>query len=99
LKVIWTPTAEDDLNSIFAFISHYSNTYAAQIIDSILQRAEQISAFPQSGRMVAEFNFAQVREVIEGSYRIIYHIKPDQIDVVAVIHSARDPFRNLDEEN
>ena len=24
----------------------------------------------------------------KGSYRIIYHIKPDQIDVVAVIHSA-----------
>ena len=30
----------------------------------------------------------QIREVIEGSYRIIYHIMPDQIDVVAVINSA-----------
>jgi len=33
---------------------------------------------------------AQVREVIEGHYRIIYFIKPDQIDVLAVIHGARD---------
>ena len=35
----------------------------------------------------------QVREVIEGSYRIIYYIKPDQIDVLAVIHAARDVLR------
>lgn len=32
----------------------------------------------------------QIREVIEGPYRIIYHIKSDQIDILAVIHGARD---------
>ena len=31
----------------------------------------------------------QIREVIESPYRIIYYIKPDRIDVLAVIHSAR----------
>jgi len=30
----------------------------------------------------------QVREVIETPYRIIYHIKPDQIDILAVIHES-----------
>ena len=32
----------------------------------------------------------QIREVIEGPYRIIYYIKPDQIDVLAVLHGAQD---------
>jgi plasmid stabilization system protein ParE len=30
----------------------------------------------------------QFEEVIEGPYRIIYHIQSEQIDVVVVIHSA-----------
>ncbi len=30
---------------------------------------------------------------MEGQYRIIYYIKPDQIDVLAVIHGAPDVLR------
>ncbi|MGA9771887.1 MAG: type II toxin-antitoxin system RelE/ParE family toxin [Blastocatellia bacterium] len=45
--------------------------------------------FPLSGRVVPEYNKAQIREVIEGQYRIIYYIKPDQINVLAVIHGAQ----------
>jgi plasmid stabilization system protein ParE len=41
--------------------------------------------------IVREFDASQIREVIEGPYRIIYYIKPDQIDVLAVIHSAQHP--------
>ena len=36
-----------------------------------------------------EFDLPQVREVIEGPYRIIYRILPDRIDVLAVIHGAQ----------
>lgn len=28
-----------------------------------------------------------------GPFRIIYYIKPDQIDVLAVIHAAQDAFK------
>jgi toxin ParE1/3/4 len=38
---------------------------------------------------VSEFETEEIREVIEGSYRIIYYIKPEQIDVLAVIHSLQ----------
>jgi plasmid stabilization system protein ParE len=27
--------------------------------------------------------------VLEGPFRIIYHIKPDQVDVIAVIHGSQ----------
>lgn len=50
---------------------------------------EQIAAFPASGRMVPEFEREEIREVIEGSYRMIYYIKPEQIDVLAVIHGSQ----------
>ncbi|MGH9844088.1 MAG: hypothetical protein ACREEM_35605 [Blastocatellia bacterium] len=31
----------------------------------------------------------QIREIIEGQYRIVYHIKADQINVIAVLHTAQ----------
>ena len=40
--------------------------------------------------MVPEYEKNQIREVIDGPYRIIYYIKPDRIDVLAVIHGAQD---------
>jgi plasmid stabilization system protein ParE len=60
------------------------------MVDRITGRSQQITDFPFSGRKVPEYDLEKIREVIEGPYRLIYHIKPDQIDVLAVIHGARD---------
>jgi plasmid stabilization system protein ParE len=43
-----------------------------------------------SGRTVPEFELEQIREVLEGSYRIIYYIKPDQVDILAIIHATQN---------
>lgn len=45
-----------------------------------------------------EYNAPDLREVIEGSYRIIYRIKEKQIDVLAVVHSAQELPPKLGEE-
>lgn len=76
------------LDAIYAHIAQNSNTYALRTVDRITKRSQQIAAFPLSGRKVPEFDVDQIREVFSGSYRIIYHIKLDQIDVIAVIHGA-----------
>lgn len=39
----------------------------------------------------------RIREVIEGSYRIIYLIKEDQIDVLAVVHAAMNVLRSMEQ--
>ena len=93
MKVHWTRTAERHLDSIYEFIAHDSSRYAKIVVDRLTKRSVQIASFPFSGRTVPEFENAQIREVIEGPYRIIYHVKPDQIDILAVIHGARDAFR------
>jgi addiction module RelE/StbE family toxin len=89
VKVFWTETAQDHLDAIHAFISIDSPTYALRVIDRLTRRAEQIAEHPLSGRKVPEVSLPQIREVIEGNYRIIYYIKPDQIDVLAVLHGAQ----------
>jgi len=89
MKVHWTDNAREHLRAIHAYISISSPLYAKRIVDRLTNRSRQIGSFPLSGRIVQEYETGQIREVIEGSYRIIYYIKPDQIDVLAVIHGAQ----------
>ena len=90
MKVHWPDTAEDHLNAIYAYIAQVSPQYAILMVDRLTRRSQQIANFPLSGRKVPEYEMEQIREVIEGPYRIIYHIKPDQIDVLAVIHGSQE---------
>jgi addiction module RelE/StbE family toxin len=91
VKVEWTDAALEQLWAIHEYLAQSSPQYAQRIVDRITSRTQQIRNFPLSGRVVHEFDAPQIREVIEGSYRIIYYIKSDQIDVLAVIHSAQQP--------
>jgi addiction module RelE/StbE family toxin len=90
MKVFWTETAVNHLSSIYNYISQNSPQYAQRLVERLTRRSEQIANFPFSGRLVPEFETEQLREVIEGSYRIIYYIKPEQIDVIAVLHAAQN---------
>lgn len=90
MKVYWTDTARDHLTAIHAYIAKNSPQYAVRVVDRITKRSQQIATFPLSGRPVPEFELEQIREVLEGAYRIIYYIRPDQVDVLAVIHATRN---------
>lgn len=90
MKVHWTKTAEEHLDAIYAYIALDSPEYARLMVDRLTSRSVQIAQFPLSGRKVPEYDQDKVREVIEKPYRIIYYIKPKQIDILAVVHSARD---------
>jgi len=89
VKVQWTINAISHLANIYEYIGLNSPTYAKRTVDKITRHSEQITDQPYSGRKVPEYDAEDIRELIEKPYRIIYRIKPDQIDVVAVIHGAQ----------
>jgi toxin ParE1/3/4 len=90
VRVHWTGTAVEQLVSIYEYIAQNSKPDADRLIDKLTRRSEQIAAFPQSGRTVPEFRDDSIREVIERPYRIIYRIRADQIDILALVHGAQD---------
>jgi toxin ParE1/3/4 len=73
MNVHWTDNAENNLDAIYNYIAQRSSTYALRMIDRITRRSIQISDFPLSGRTVPEYESQQIREIIEGPYRIIYY--------------------------
>ena len=89
MKVVWTDTAKRNLRTIYDYIAQDSPVYARQIVDRLTSRSKQIRAFPLSGRVVPEFAVDEIRELFERPYRIIYYIRPDSIEVIAVVHMSR----------
>ncbi len=89
MKVVWTRNAIEHLASIYGYIAANSPGYARRMVDKITRRSMQIADMPFSGRKVPEYEAEDIRELIEYPYRVIYRIKAGQIDVLAVIHGAR----------
>ncbi|MDJ0795676.1 MAG: type II toxin-antitoxin system RelE/ParE family toxin [Calothrix sp. MO_167.B12] len=98
MKVYWTQTSVENLSAIYNYIAQTSPQYATRIVDRITRRSEKIANFPFSGRTVPEFETERIREVIEGSYRIIYYIQSEQVDIIAVIHGSQQIRPNLEDE-
>jgi toxin ParE1/3/4 len=88
MKIRWTHTAIGHLASIYEFIGCDSPRYAQRMIDRITSRSRQIARFPRSGQMVPEYQVPDTREVIEGSFRVIYEVDAEEVRVLAVIHGA-----------
>ena len=90
IQLIWSDEASQDLDGIHEYIARTSSYYAQRTIERIIERGKQIAAFPQSGTTVPEYHNPRIRQVIEGQYRIIYHIEPDRVTVLTIVHGARN---------
>jgi len=91
VRINWTLQAKDDLKSIAEYISRDSKRYAKLQILRIRYRTRVLKSQIYIGRIVPEISEQNIREIIEGRYRIIYKIvSKNQIAILAVHHSARD---------
>jgi addiction module RelE/StbE family toxin len=88
-KITWSALAIEDLKNIYDYILIDSKIYADRIVEKIINRVDQLSLFPKSGRIVPEFENESIRELIEGNYRIIYKLTAHQIFIIRIHHSAR----------
>ena len=89
MKVAWTDEAKAHLAGIHDFIKRDAPFYAAQTVDKLTRRIEQLTDHPRSGRIVPKYDDENLRELIVRPYRLIYRIKPDRIDIIAVFHGAQ----------
>jgi len=94
-KVRWTPQAADDLDAIAEFISRDSPHYSSLFVLDVLYAVDRLIQFPKSGRVVPEIDDPLVREIILGSYRIIYRVHKDLVEILTIFHGSRllDPSK------
>ena len=94
-EVRWTPQAADDLESITEFISQDSPHYARLFATDVVEAVEQVANFPNLGRIVPERNDPLIREILLGSYRIVYRLRAELVELLTIHHGARllDPSK------
>lgn len=88
-RIIFTPAAEEDLHDIWLEIAFDNPNAADRTIDQIKNRAAQLSMFPESGRLRPEIA-DDFRSLTVGNYILLYRTDEDVVDIVRVIHGARD---------
>ena len=87
--VVFRPAAERDLDEIWLYIAFDNPAAADAVVDQIQKRTQQLSAFPQTGRLRPEIA-EDARSVPVGTYLILYRESENFIDIVRVVHGARD---------
>ena len=88
MKIIWSPLALERVEDIAWYIAEDNPAAAIHWVDDLFATVERLADFPKSGRMVPEVGSSRIRELIFGSYRVIYSIK-DQVDVLTVRRSSQ----------
>jgi toxin ParE1/3/4 len=93
-EVVWTEGALRRLREVHDWIAHDSPGNAARIVRRIEHVVEQLQAFPESGRTVPERSARGYRELIVGTYRVVYRYDHDRdtVVIVTVLH-GRQQFR------
>lgn len=89
-KVIWAPSALEDVNSIAEYIARDSVDQAALFVVRLFEATDRLQEFPLSGRVIPEIDNQSCREIIYGSYRIMYRLDDDEVWITGVVHVARN---------
>lgn len=86
MTIRWSNEARNELRAIRRFIARDSEFYADRIIGRIVERIESVRTAPRRGHPVHEYLEAELKEVHEPPYRIIYELSDDTINIVTIVH-------------
>lgn len=92
-RVVWSRTAQYDLESIIDYIAEDSPLNARRTMVRIRKKCSALYAYPSRGRIVPElkeFNILHYREIIVDPWRIIYKIIDSKVIVMSVIDARRN---------
>jgi plasmid stabilization system protein ParE len=90
-KIFVSSDALIDLERIVGYIALDDVVAAERMGNRLLDAAMSLTTFPERGRIVPEFLRPDLREIIFGSYRIIYRVNlvDNSLEVVRFWHGAR----------
>ncbi|MGD0091866.1 MAG: type II toxin-antitoxin system RelE/ParE family toxin [Planctomycetota bacterium] len=89
-QVTWGPSALDDVDAIAAYIARDSADRAALFVRRLLEATDRLEEFPHSGHIIPEINDPSCREIVVGSYRIMYEVRDGDVWITGVVHGAQD---------
>lgn len=91
-----TPAAEDDLFEIWAYIAADNFEAAERIEAEILEACVRLTARPELGHFRRDLTNKPVRFLpVRGTYLIVYDPATEPLEVIRILHGARDATAEL----
>ncbi len=90
LEIHWSDRAKDDLAAIGEYIAAYDPVAAMRWVDRLIADVERAAEMPLAGRVVPEHaDRGDFREVFRRTYRIVYRVRDEAIDVLTIFEGHR----------
>jgi len=93
VKLLWSRNALERLDAEARLIARRRPLAARRFVEQVRDAVARLADFPQSGRPVPELPGELVREVIVGSYRVIYRPESDRVLILHLMHQRQQMRR------
>lgn len=95
MKVVVTTDAQADLSGIKAHIAQHNPSRAVSFTRELLRICRGIGRVPHGSPILTGREGDALRRRVFGAYLIVYRVDDDSIQIVRVLHGARDLERLL----
>jgi plasmid stabilization system protein ParE len=85
-----SPEALEDLQSIWDFVAADSTDAADKLLDKLFEAFETLARWPGQGHTRADLTNRDVHFWPVGNYLVVYRGTLDPLQIVAILHGARD---------
>lgn len=89
MKVVWTATAVARLEEIEDYIAADDPAAAVRFVDALIDVGEGLAEAPLRGRNLPELPASGLREIVHRRYRLVYRVRPKQIEILTVFEGHR----------
>jgi plasmid stabilization system protein ParE len=90
-QVVWTDQANRWLKKIHDYIARDKPGAAFDVVQAIYARAQILAQFPELGHKHKSASGREVRILLWGHYRIVYHVVANRdVHVLGVFHGAME---------
>jgi plasmid stabilization system protein ParE len=88
--VVLTAEAESDLQTIAEYVANESVTAALSLVHDLREKCLALADAPRGYPLVPRYEHHGIRRRPLGSYLIFYRVGTEAIEVVHILHGARD---------
>ena len=94
--IVLRRSADRDLDDIYDWIAADDPVAAERHVRRIVAAAKRLAAFSESGRARPEIGEG-ARSLVVGRYLVLYRIERERVEIVRIVHGAREVGGLLDE--
>ena len=89
MRIRRLPRAIRDVDEIWDWIAAENHEAADRVSERIAKATDRLADFPASGTPRPDLG-PEARSIVVGKYVVLYRVGPDSVDILRVIHGARE---------